>query len=177
MSTFNRVWLTDPNYCDWIEQVKSDEKSARCRLCLKTFALSNMGVRALKSHATSKGHAKRSGAKSSNCLFTAFASNPNLENADKSNESHSSKPSLAPSTSTPGASAIPSVHEKTTTPPTAANKTLKGFIQTSDVKVAEILWTLKIVMEHSSARSTDSLGPLFRRMFHDSEIARMLLKL
>ena len=37
---------------------RKDANSARCRLCLKTFSLSNIGKQAVVSHAKSFGHVR-----------------------------------------------------------------------------------------------------------------------
>ena len=48
------AWLTHPKYIGWLEAVKGVSTSVFRRHCLKTIALSNMGKRAMDSHATSK---------------------------------------------------------------------------------------------------------------------------
>lgn len=64
MSTsFNSTWLTNPKYLGWLEKVKDKPCLAFCRPCHKEIALSNMGKRALDSHAKSKKHMKQFGMK------------------------------------------------------------------------------------------------------------------
>ena len=52
---FSSDWLEDPEFKDWIVKV-SDITQARCKTCMKTFSLSNMGRQALVSHASGQLH-------------------------------------------------------------------------------------------------------------------------
>ena len=56
-SKFQQEWLTMPQFKDWIIKHESPFK-AYCKLCSKAMELSNMGKRALTSHADSKVHKK-----------------------------------------------------------------------------------------------------------------------
>ena len=53
---FQKEWLDDPEFKDWIQPVDSCNTEAKCKLCSKVFTLSNMGVGALKSHMKYKKH-------------------------------------------------------------------------------------------------------------------------
>lgn len=56
--TFVQDW-TNPEHCQfaaWVRPVESNTNAAYCVLCRKQFSLSNMGRRALTSHAESKKH-------------------------------------------------------------------------------------------------------------------------
>lgn len=56
---FNDNWLIDNNLSkNWsfIREVKGDRTSAYCKLCQKSFSLSNMGKAAITSHFSSKCH-------------------------------------------------------------------------------------------------------------------------
>ena len=53
---FNRDWMNKEEYKDWLEPDPMDNTNARCRICVKTFTLSNMGEPAVKSHAQGKKH-------------------------------------------------------------------------------------------------------------------------
>ena len=46
---FNEQWTKKLEYSDRLEP-GSNKYSARCRLCMKSFGISNMGEAALKSH-------------------------------------------------------------------------------------------------------------------------------
>ena len=53
-SRFNIDWLSRGEYKDWLLQEDSDPTTARCKICRKTFSLSNMGEKAVRSHAEGK---------------------------------------------------------------------------------------------------------------------------
>ena len=48
---FNITWL-DPEFSPWLKEAKNKENAA-CSMCKKEFLLSNMGIRAIKSHVES----------------------------------------------------------------------------------------------------------------------------
>jgi len=52
---FHEIWLADPRFAPWLQQEKNDSKGY-CKLCKKSFDLSNIGIGALKSHMKSKQH-------------------------------------------------------------------------------------------------------------------------
>ena len=54
---FSKDWLTDPDFKNWLADI-NDNTAARCKVCHKTFKLSNMGRQALISHASGKSHKK-----------------------------------------------------------------------------------------------------------------------
>ena len=53
---FNLEWMSKEEYKDWLLPEDSDNTKERCKLCRKTFSLSNMGEPSLKSHAQGKKH-------------------------------------------------------------------------------------------------------------------------
>lgn len=53
---FNEEWLKDDRFKDWLEKDNSSVSQAKCRLCVTSFNLSNMGIRAVVSHSTGKKH-------------------------------------------------------------------------------------------------------------------------
>ena len=55
---FSDTWLTDLQFSVWVTK-STDSKKAYRKLCKKSFSLSNMGVKALRSHAKSENHLKR----------------------------------------------------------------------------------------------------------------------
>ena len=56
-SKFQEEWCKMPTFESWIVKHESPFK-AYCKLCYKAIDLSNMGKRALTSHAESKTHQK-----------------------------------------------------------------------------------------------------------------------
>ena len=55
-STFNPVWLTNPEFKGWLASVPDNPHAAFCKPCHKLIALSNMGKRSLTSHMASTKH-------------------------------------------------------------------------------------------------------------------------
>ena len=53
---FNKEWMDKVEYKDWLLPAPSNNTKAKCRLCMRSFSLSNMGEPALKSHAQGKKH-------------------------------------------------------------------------------------------------------------------------
>ena len=56
---FNREWLINPKYSQWIMPDESCDKSAKCKVCICKIDLSNMGRASLDSHMKSKKHQTR----------------------------------------------------------------------------------------------------------------------
>ena len=54
--SFDRSWLTHPQFTGWLVAVYSDPYSAYCNVCCRQFSLSNMGKQAILSHRNSKKH-------------------------------------------------------------------------------------------------------------------------
>ena len=54
-NNFSNDWLEEPNSKEWLGKARSNNE-ARCKICHKTFKLSNMGRQALVGHANSKKH-------------------------------------------------------------------------------------------------------------------------
>lgn len=48
----------NPQWAAWIENIASNPYKARCRFCMKSFNLSNMGRQAISSHEKSVKHRK-----------------------------------------------------------------------------------------------------------------------
>ena len=55
---FNDCLLEEDAFKSWLSKA-ADKKQARCRLYKKDFELSNMGKKALLSHAAGKKHSER----------------------------------------------------------------------------------------------------------------------
>ena len=52
---FRESWLQEPEFAPWLQPEDNDTKGY-CKLCRKSFDLSNMGIAAVKSHMKSKQH-------------------------------------------------------------------------------------------------------------------------
>ena len=53
---FNSEWMSKDQYNTWLTSVPKDNTKAKCKLCAKTFSLSNMGEQALRSDAAGMKH-------------------------------------------------------------------------------------------------------------------------
>ena len=190
-SFFNCEWLDktlNPDFASWIKPVANNRHQANCTICLKNFELSNMGRRAVTSHLTSVTHVKRSMSASGCYSIGSFL--PNMKKLDVASTAavaHSADatstsgdtpstsgdaPSTsgdAPSTSgdAPSTSAVSTVDSRQVVQRTAKVDT---FMVRNSVTDSEIIWTLKIVMNHLSLRSCTNLNETFRLMFPDSSI-------
>ena len=139
---FDDQWLGMEAYKEWL--LRGDNcTSAKCKVCpipRNKIKLSNMGERAIKSHAKGKKHCDRLALhiQSSRIKFT---------------------PVLKGSAESPGASST-----------SACSSTLNKFLVPKAATDAEIRWCLKNVVSSYSFRSCDELSDLFRSMFPDSTI-------
>ena len=61
----SKDWLTDPEFKNWLADTNGST-AARCKVCHKTFKLSNMGRQALISHASGKSNSSLNRKKVSN---------------------------------------------------------------------------------------------------------------
>lgn len=57
-TAFNASWLLNANWSKWLVQCPTSPYSATRKVCLKSFALSNMGKKAVTSHEQSQKHIK-----------------------------------------------------------------------------------------------------------------------
>ena len=157
---FNKDWLKHPEYKYWLKE-DADRKKAHCKLCYKTFGLSNMGAQALKSHMSGKKHKQRAAPVST---FYKSVSKPNSTVVkDSAGEKVSES---APSTSA------------STTPLNASSSsqiTLGLSVNMTNKLKAEIIWALKSVTSGFSNNSCNESNELFRTMFPDSNIAKQFM--
>lgn len=166
-TTFQRVWLQDPEFSPWLKQIDTKPGYAFCSICSCEIFLSNMGKQALKSHMKSKKHSQRTEASTISKYLTRH-SYQELE-PDTSRDGRSSAVTtdslLVQSVPTIELSSFPS----TSTAP--SSKTIDKFLLKNDTTKAEILWCLETVMCHKSLRTAEKDMVVLRRMFHDSQIA------
>ena len=142
---FKKSWLNHEDFKDWLlEDV--DKEKFKCKWCGDDtpMALSNMGIRALKSHSMSKKHLKLKASKSKNNAITSYFGWAN--------------------SSTSITAAISSYFDGT-------NSSTSISAATSST-AAEIYWALKCTKENWSGNSCDNNNTLFTTMFPDSEIAK-----
>lgn len=152
---FQSEWLKDPKFKSWLEAVKDSPFRASCRLCRYSFSLSNMGRRAVSSHAEGSKHkiaAKNSGA-ITNYFSSPVDAKPQFNNPE-------------PSTSQPVAT-----DDGNDSSLLRRNSRVNDFLIKEDSTRAEILWCIQVVMNHRTMRSAARDVGVFKRMFSDSEIA------
>lgn len=155
-SVFNPDWTNkelNPEFSDWVESVEKDPYSARCRYCRKTFILSNMGRRALISHASYKKHKSAVESLAKNAKLFSDSSKP-LKTEAANGESQEA------------------LQESQVTDEPRKNQSILKFIGKEEVLKAEILWALKLVASHSSYNSFKDAAEIFKLMFPDSEISK-----
>lgn len=143
---FNNVWLQSEKYNAWLEKYQ-DPGGAKCRLCHKTFDISNMGEAALPSHAKGAKHqsaaaaARQSASKPIAGFFTQVTD------------------------VTPSASCCASLSS------TTKQGTILSAVSRNETLTAEVLWVLKVANSHYSYKSCEDISQLFQVMFPDSQIA------
>ncbi len=149
VSRFNIDWLRREEFKDWLEPEDSDSTKARCKICRKTFSLSNMGEQAVKSHAEGKKHVN---------------STKLLARTTQSVEDFFKKPEVPEE-----ATAMETARDISTGP---APSVLSKTVVRKEQQKAEILWALKSVMSHFSMNSAQDIVDVFKVMFPDSKIAQ-----
>jgi len=160
---YQDIWLKDARFVSWLSHSKSKE-NAFCRLCKKDFGLSNMGERALTSHANGKKHKTMVSDQEKLRIF--FQPKPVSSTKEKSTKSDLQI--IEPTNET----------EKGNLPEAPKDSSSKSSIdscfQDSLVQNAEIRWALKQVFNGHSDNSCKKNVNLFQIMFPDSEIAKKM---
>ena len=172
-SRFNKEWLTHGEFKDWIQEVPNDALKARCILCEKTVELSNMGSRALKSHAKSSKHKNRydvlkSQMKHSAASILSYCHESSSDNGATSQNSNDNVKKNTDSLEMQEESTNAKVTE------TFKNTSNKFFLlqQSDAIAKAEIRWAMKTVTAHFSYNASKNIGSFFHAMFPDSNIAK-----
>ena len=167
-TNFNFSWLGIPEYANWLIST-NDSGSAGCKYCKSTFTLSNMGKRALDSHMKGKRHKELVVQNSPVNRNTLLASWVGLASKPASSASTCQQPSL--SISEPSSSV--SQQSVALTISSESSKTMQSYINDKEsVSKAEIIWTLNVITQHESFRSSSNSSSLFQAMFPDSDIAK-----
>jgi len=197
-STFSCDWLSDELFTSWLKPVVGNTRQARCALCSKTIQLSNMGRQALVSHQRSAAHVKRVGSVGAGQvrLSSAFAidktrSSQQSESVVQTSEQRSTSvdsvatrhesPIPGSSCTASGCTSSSQTAETVTSSAPVSDrcvKTMRGldaFMSTDAVAKSEVIWAMKVVMNHLSFRSCLDLSETFRIMFPDSAIAHKFM--
>ncbi|XP_049275212.1 uncharacterized protein LOC125759844 [Rhipicephalus sanguineus] len=154
--SFNADWANPSvsDYASWIRPVENDPHKAMFTVYQKKFLLSNMGHRAVSSHASSKKHIAA-------LNFLKSASKPKLLSFFK-------RPTDASPSSSAGSAPAATEVAVTTAP---VQVSMGGFLFKNNVTKAEIIWCLNTIMTHGSFRSAAASAALFPLMFPTSEVA------
>lgn len=165
-TTFKDTWLRndykDRNgdfLSDWCERVTNDSHAVRCRVCCKTFSISNMGLAQIQSHSEGKKHIIDNMKSSRNQAFFK----PKMTKSDQAEET----PVASTSTAVSGDK---STHTLCMVPPKLGH--WLPVCQDDKVKQAEILFAIKLASSNYSFRSYADIGDICRLAFTDSEIAQ-----
>jgi len=165
---FDEKWLKDTGY-DWLDACDNDRTSFKCRLCCKVLKLSNMGLKAIKSHSENAKHRRLAlamgGALKTDASIGRFFGKPTV--------THSSETQL-PEVGDPS---VPVEHCETALVPPCEPSTSSAVGQplfvNDDLRVrAEIRWVLKSVSSHYSFNSSCDITAVLQQMFPDSEVAK-----
>lgn len=151
---FNSAWLKMDCYSYWLVQDKLKPSStARCKICLKSFDIANMGEAALKSHMAGKKHQQLVPPKQTTGVVLVEDNLPDTPDNEVTESKGISSEAIPANIST-------------------ATVVKRDVIATkNDVLSAEVLWALKICCAHYSHKSSELSHLLFQKMFPDSAIA------
>lgn len=148
---FNEDWVNPQINLKWSRifgSVRGDAFMAHCKLCNKSFSLSNMGKQALTSHEKGSGHKKKVEAMkntpNTSVFFQKHVVGSQKDNSEQTEETQSSSNTVA--------------------------KQQFNF-DIEKVLESEILWALHSVETHMSDNSVNKTTPILKKMFPDSKIA------
>ena len=168
-SKFQEEWLAMSQFKDWIMKHESPFK-AYCKLCSKAIELSNMGKRALTSHAESKIHKKAVSLRHGTTKMEQFVKTEKASGADSREESSNTETLTIPLPADAPCSSHSSHSQQEVQGP--SQQLLKAYVTGESVMKAEVLWVMKSVQSHFSFRASAEVGGLFQNMFPDSAIAK-----
>lgn len=153
---FNPLWVENPLFSPWVEEVSKDDTKAYFKLCKKCIDIASMRVSAQKSRMKSKLHNRISQSRQNPSAIRNFFGKKQDEKADEAAANVTSSASVASTSTAPQRSEVAAV--------------------VSDAALhAVVLWALKLVMSHYSFSSSSDVGMLFPRMFPDNQIAKTFL--
>lgn len=186
-TVFNRLWLDDPEFSQWLQEVKDSPHEAFCASCKASFALSNMGRQAVKSHAGSSKHGKslkaaHEQAFTMSAFFqkgrstTTAAAEGCPTSATGGQEDSVSQVEVKPADCTSVAVTTTTDTAVVSIPVPSVNRpnTMTGYVTNDQVTTAEIIWAMKTVVSHFSLNSSRDMKDIFQQMFVDSSIAKRI---
>ena len=161
---FQDVWLQT---YDWAKYKNSTHIT--CTICNKDVAYNNMGESALKSHSKPN---ETNPTKHQRLAKEREAARKRLSVLHFTDVTNSTKsPSTTTSEST-SAVVSPATDSASTSKPASIQPTIEQYALPVNLAKAEILWSMKVILNHFSLRSCLGIGDLFRTMFPDSDVAQ-----
>ena len=149
-------------YKDWLLPEPSNNTKAKCRLCMGSFSLSNMGEPALKSHAQGKKHQNAVKTSGENTSVWGFVKK---DDQKASTSTQKEEPLACKESEELSVAAARITEEK-------RSSSMTKLTLTREQHKAEIFWVLKSVMSHFSYNSAHDITDVFKAMFPDSIIAK-----
>lgn len=172
---FSKHWLTsgakDKNgdlVTDWCTEDKLDVYSARCKICRKTFSISNMGMGQILSHADSAKHIANMNSLKGQTHFKV-ENNPLKNTLEPGIESESTSSSTTPTTR---AACSTSADVVLVNPCLKFGKAWIPLSLDDKVKKAEILLVMKLIASNYSFNSYGDISDICKIAFSDSDIAQ-----
>ena len=156
---FNKEWMDKVEYKDWLLPEPSNNTKAKCRLCMRSFSLSNMGEPALKSHAQGMKHQNAVKMSRKNTSVWGF-----LKKDDQKASTSTQKEEPVAYKESGELSAVAAEEKR--------SSSVTKLTLTREQHKAEIFWALKSVMSHFSYNSAHDITDVFKAMFPDSIIAQ-----
>jgi len=163
-SGYKIQWEDNDTYKSWIKPMKANKWKAWCTVCKKDIELGSMGESALRSHIKSETH--KYGIDKLSKPTVSVASYFAVGNGKKLNKD--SEITEPPIIGTPVATDADVASKQIA----GQGATLDKFVISDAARKAEILWTLKLITDHQSYRSSEGSTDLFTAMFPDSDIAK-----
>ena len=158
---FNKEWMDKVQYRDWLLPEPSNNTKAKCRLCMRSFSLSNMGEPALKSHAQGKKHQNAVKTSGKNTSVWGFLKK---DDQKASTSTQKEEPLACKESEELSAAAARSTEKK-------RSSSMTKLTLTREEHKEEIFWALKSVMSRFSYNSAHDITDVFKAMFLDSIIA------
>ena len=156
---FNKEWMDKVEYKDWLLPEPSNNTKAKCRLCMRSLSLSNMGEPALKSHAQGMKHQNAVKMSRKNTSVWGF-----LKKDDQKASTSTQKEEPLAYKESAELSAVAAEEKR--------SSSVTKLTLTREQHKAEIFWALKSVMSHFSYNSAHDITDVFKAMFPDSIIAQ-----
>ena len=174
---FQDSWLSNENYELWLRKIPNKNTFARCRLCEKDFDLSNMGEKALKSHAKGKGHIQKE--KTALAVKNYFKKKPTSNTSNVKQQDNKQQQS----TSNPTTSNTSNEQQQDNEQPSSSNsvttntlheqqQTLDYLVSSNKTFKAEITFLIFSITKGHSWNSFVGLNQTLQDMFSDSQTAQ-----